>query len=334
MSERPVIALSGGVGGAKLVLGLAHVLPGDRLTVVTNTGDDFDHLGLRICPDTDTVLYTLSGLADPDKGWGRAGETWTFMRALAALGGEDWFSLGDGDLALHVLRTHRLSEGASLGEVTAEVADVLNIAPMILPMSDQPVATHVNTPDGQLAFQHYFVRERCAPVVTGFEFKGVDAAKPNPELVQQLETGPEAIIIAPSNPYISVDPILGLPGLWAMLRACGAPIIAISPIVGGGGDQRAGRQDDGGARHRGFGFGYRSPLPGPDRRPDHRRAGQRPCLPFRRNRYEGSSSADDDGGSANPYRARAPSPGLRKRSALRITEMALIGISSAKQRAA
>ncbi len=233
MSERPIIALSGGVGGAKLVLGLSHLLPGSLLTVVTNTGDDFDHLGLRVCPDTDTVLYTLSGLADPEKGWGRAGETWTFMRALSALGGEDWFSLGDGDLALHVLRTHRLAAGASLSEVTAEIADILKIAPMILPMSDQPVATHVDTPDGQLAFQHYFVRERCAPVVTGFTFKGVEAAPPHPELVQQLEAGPEAIIIAPSNPYISVDPILGLPGLRAMLRASGAPIIAISPIVGG-----------------------------------------------------------------------------------------------------
>ncbi len=233
MSERRVIALSGGVGGAKLVLGLSHVLPGDRLTVVTNTGDDFDHLGLRICPDTDTVLYTLAGLADPEKGWGRTSETWTFMKALSELGGEDWFSLGDGDLALHVLRTHKLAEGKSLSEVTAEAADILKIAATVLPMSDQPVATHVDTPDGQLAFQHYFVRERCAPIVTGFDFKGIGAAAPNPLLVQQLEEGPEAIIIAPSNPYISVDPILLLPGLRARLRACGAPIIAISPIVGG-----------------------------------------------------------------------------------------------------
>ena len=261
MSERRVIALSGGVGGAKLVLGLAHVLPGDRLTVVTNTGDDFDHLGLRICPDTDTVLYTLSGLADPKKGWGRAEETWTFMDALSALGGEDWFSLGDGDLALHVLRTHRLSEGASLGDVTAEMADVLNIAPMILPMSDQPVATHVDTPDGRLAFQHYFVRERCAPIVTGFDFEGIEAARPNPELVRQLEEGPEAIIIAPSNPYISVDPILGLPGLRAMLRACGAPIIAISPIVGGAAIKGPAAKMMTELGVEVSAFGYRPPLP-------------------------------------------------------------------------
>ena len=233
MSTGKIIALSGGVGGAKLVLGLSHVVPGHDLIVVTNTGDDFDHLGLRICPDTDTVLYTLGGLADPDKGWGRIDETWTFMASLGALGGPDWFNLGDGDLALHVFRTDRLRAGDTLGKVTADVARNMGIGAAILPMCDQPVATMVDTPQGRLAFQEYFVRDRCAPAVTGFEFSGVAEARPNPAIVDALADQPTAIIIAPSNPYVSVDPILAVPGMRDLLRGCGAPIIAVSPIVGG-----------------------------------------------------------------------------------------------------
>lgn len=233
MSDRRVIALSGGVGGAKLVLGLSNLLPPERLIVVTNTGDDFDHLGLRICPDTDTVLYTLAGLADPVRGWGRVDETWTFMKAVQEMDGEDWFNLGDGDLALHVLRTNRLHHGASLSEVIADIAGTLGIGAAIVPMSDQTIATMVNTPDGPLAFQHYFVRDRCEPPVTGFAFEGVEKAEPAPALISALNEGPDSIIIAPSNPYVSVDPILAVPGLREQFRKCAVPIVAVSPIVGG-----------------------------------------------------------------------------------------------------
>lgn len=233
MTGGTVIALSGGVGGAKLVLGLAHVLPSDRLLVVTNTGDDFDHFGLRICPDTDTVIYTLSNLADPERGWGRVDESWNFMKVVTDLGGEDWFNLGDRDLALHVLRTQRLKAGASLGAVTADIAENLGIAVPIVPMCDEPVATMVDTPQGRLAFQQYFVRERCAPRVTGFEFEGIDAARPAPALAEAILAEPGAIILAPSNPFVSVAPILTVPGMRMLLRNCGAPIVAVSPIVGG-----------------------------------------------------------------------------------------------------
>ncbi len=232
MNAGPIIALSGGVGGAKLVLGLAHTVPAARLVIVTNTGDDFDHFGLRVCPDTDTVIYTLADLADHERGWGRAGETWSFMAALKQLGGADWFNLGDLDLALHVVRTDRLRSGESLSRVIEEVSRSLGIEATILPMSDQPVATMVETPDGRLAFQHYFVRERCAPNVTGFTFEGADHARPNPALKSALGTPPAAIVIAPSNPYVSIDPILAVPGLGDMLRQSGAPIVAVSPIVG------------------------------------------------------------------------------------------------------
>lgn len=228
-----VVVLSGGVGGAKLVLGLSHVVDNEKLTVVTNTGDDFDHLGLRICPDTDTVLYTLAGLSNTELGWGRAGETWTFMNTLRELGGSDWFNLGDGDLALHVLRTQALAAGQSLTQVISDVAKSMGITASILPMTDQSVRTLVNTPHGQLAFQEYFVRDRCEPEVNGFEFAGINQALPNPELLHVLQTDVDVIIIAPSNPYVSVDPILGVPGMREALQQSEAPIIAVSPIVAG-----------------------------------------------------------------------------------------------------
>lgn len=228
-----VITLSGGVGGAKLVLGLSHVLPEKDMMVVVNTGDDFTHFGLRICPDIDTLLYTLSGLSDPIKGWGRANETWSFMNSIKDLGGEDWFNLGDGDLALHVVRTERLKAGLSASAVTKEIATSLGIAIEILPMSNNLVKTIVHTAKGSLSFQHYFVREKCAPSVVGFDFVGIDKALPNPILMANLTKNPSVIIIAPSNPFVSVDPILSLPGLRAALRKSGAPIVAVSPIVGG-----------------------------------------------------------------------------------------------------
>ena len=228
------VALSGGVGGAKLALGLDRVLPAGALTVIANTGDDFEHLGLTICPDIDTVLYTLAGVANPDTGWGRADEGWRVMQTLESLGGETWFRLGDRDIALHLERTRRLRDGEPLSAVTADIARRLGVAACVLPMSDQPVRTIVETPDGPLAFQHYFVRAQCAPAVTGFRFDGAAAAQPAPGLLAALAAPAlEAIVICPSNPYISIDPILSVPGLRDAIAASGTPVIAVSPIVGG-----------------------------------------------------------------------------------------------------
>ncbi len=234
MSTPRCLALSGGVGGAKLALGLLHAMPPEDLLIVANTGDDFDHLGLRICPDIDTVTYTLSGLANPTLGWGRGDETWSFMETVESLGGEHWFRLGDRDLALHVERTRRLGDGQSLSAITAEVAKRLGIAARIAPMSDDPVRTIVETPDGPLAFQHYFVREQCRPTVTGFRFEGAEIATPGSALTNALAgEGPGMVVICPSNPFISIDPILTLPGVRDMLVRSAAPVIAVSPIVGG-----------------------------------------------------------------------------------------------------
>lgn len=234
MSAPRWVVLSGGVGGAKLALGLAHALPPESLLIVANTGDDFEHLGLTVCPDIDTLVYTLSGLANPETGWGRAGDGDGFMRALAQLGGETWFFLGDGDLAMHVERTRRLRAGETLTEVTAALAERLGVRARIVPMSDDPVRTIVATSDGELAFQHYFVRERCRPTVTGFRFEGADRARAQPEILAALaDPALEAVLIAPSNPYISIDPILAVPGLRSALEACRAPVVAVSPIVGG-----------------------------------------------------------------------------------------------------
>lgn len=229
-----IVALSGGVGGAKLALGLDRVLPGETLTIVANTGDDFVHMGLHISPDIDTVLYTLSGLANPETGWGRRDETWEFMGAAKDLGGETWFNLGDRDLALHVLRTARLNEGESLGVIVNDIAKVLSINSEIIPMSDDPVRTMVRTKDGFLSFQHYFVRDRCEPAVTGFQFDGIDSARPHPKLMHRLTAkNLGAIIICPSNPFVSVDPVLQLNGVRNVLRETAAAIVAVSPIIGG-----------------------------------------------------------------------------------------------------
>ena len=229
---RRVLALTGGVGGAKLALGLAHCLGPDELTFVVNTGDDFEHLGLHISPDIDTLTYTLSAEANEETGWGRRGETWQFMEALAEFGGETWFNLGDKDLALHVTRTRMLASGATLTEATRHITTALGVTHDVLPMSDDPVRTIVHSNAGDLAFQHYFVRDRCTPVVTGFFFQGIDAAAPNPRLLDVLDDC-RAVIVCPSNPFVSVDPILNIPGMRAALAASGAPVIAISPIVGG-----------------------------------------------------------------------------------------------------
>jgi LPPG:FO 2-phospho-L-lactate transferase len=228
------VAITGGIGGAKLALGFAHLLPPDAVTFIVNTGDDFDHLGFRICPDIDTLCYTLSGLANTELGWGRADETWHFMDTLAALGGETWFNLGDRDLALHAERTRRLKSGANLTAVTAHLARVLGVGNAVLPMTDSAVSTVVHTATGELAFQHYFVRDRCAPAVTGFRFDGIERAKLTPEVRHAL-TDPNlaGVVICPSNPFVSIDPVLAVPGLRGLLADAPCPVIAISPIVGG-----------------------------------------------------------------------------------------------------
>ena len=234
MNAGPVVTLSGGVGGSKLALGLYRVLPPDSLTVICNPGDDFDHLGLRICPDADTVLYTLAGIANPETGWGRAGETWTFMRTLAELGGETWFQLGDGDLALHVERTRRLAAGEPLSHVIRDVARRLGVRARIVPACDTAVRTIVRTPDGRLPFQHYFVRDRCEPAVTGFDFAGAAEAHPCGAALEALAAPSlRCVVVCPSNPFISIDPILAVPGMREAVRAAGAPVIGVSPILGG-----------------------------------------------------------------------------------------------------
>jgi LPPG:FO 2-phospho-L-lactate transferase len=232
--RRHVVALCGGVGGAKLAAGLLRTLPPEQLTVIVNTGDDFEHLGLSISPDIDTVVYTLSGLADPERGWGLAGETWGFIAAIERLGGETWFNLGDRDLATHVERTRRLRAGETLSRITADLAARLGIGCRVVPMSDDPVGTMLETPDGPLAFQHYFVRERCAPEVRRIWFKGAEAARPSPGLISALRRPDlKAVLICPSNPYLSIDPILAVPGIAATLRDLSVPRVAVCPIVGG-----------------------------------------------------------------------------------------------------
>ncbi|MEE8371174.1 MAG: 2-phospho-L-lactate transferase [Sphingomonadales bacterium] len=228
------IALSGGVGGAKLALGLARVLAPENLTIVANTGDDFEHLGLHIAPDLDTVMYTLAGVANTETGWGRAGETWSFMAALGELGGETWFQLGDKDLAVHIERRDRLSRGQSLSAVTTALSKALGVKQSIVPMSDDPVRTMLMTPQGELAFQHYFVRDRCEPRISAVRFDGAGTARPAPAFLQALEDKDLAgVIICPSNPYVSVGPILALPGIREALGDIAAPVVAVSPIIKG-----------------------------------------------------------------------------------------------------
>jgi len=234
MSKRLVVALSGGIGGAKLALGLSRILPADELLIVANTGDDFEHLGLSISPDIDTLTYTLAGLDNPVTGWGRRDETWSFMDSIGALGGEDWFKLGDRDLALHVERTRRLRAGQTLSEMTADVCRRLGIGPRIVPMSDDHVRTRVRSDTGWIDFQDYFVRQQCRPVVQELSFEGAAQAKPQPDIIAALRSGSvRAVIVCPSNPFISVEPILAIPGMRDALKQSGAPIVAVSPIIGG-----------------------------------------------------------------------------------------------------
>jgi LPPG:FO 2-phospho-L-lactate transferase len=229
-----VVALSGGIGGAKLALGLSRVLAPEALTVVANTADDFEHLGLSISPDIDTLMYTLAGLDNPETGWGRRGETWAFMSALAQLGGETWFKLGDADLAVHVERTRRLRAGESLSRITADLCRRLGVPVRILPMSDGPVRTRIRTDDGWLDFQDYFVRYQSRPVVREIVFAGAADARPQPDFMAALvDPNLRAVIICPSNPLISIDPILALPGVREAVIGCRAPVVAVSPIIAG-----------------------------------------------------------------------------------------------------
>ncbi len=229
-----ILAFAGGVGGARLANGLARILPAGSLTVAVNTGDDFEHLGLHISPDPDTVLYTLAGLNDAERGWGLAGETFACMAAVKRLGGEDWFALGDRDLATHIERTRRLATGETLSQITADFAARLGINQAIIPVTDDRLRTLVRTPAGELSFQDYFVRQRCEPAVTALVFDGAETATPSPALATLMQS-PElqGVIICPSNPFLSIDPILAVPGIRDWLRRRRIPCIAVSPLIGG-----------------------------------------------------------------------------------------------------
>jgi LPPG:FO 2-phospho-L-lactate transferase len=232
--QKNILALSGGVGGAKLALGLADEVSPGGLHVLVNTGDDFEHLGLHVSPDIDTLLYTLAGLANETLGWGLAGETWQTMAALERLGGETWFRLGDQDMATHLWRTRQLAAGKSLSQVTASLARHLGVLSQVHPMSDMPVRTTVHCLDESLPFQQYFVREQCEPQVTGFSFDGISTARPNRQVMRLLgDNAFTAVVVCPSNPFVSVDPILQIPGLWLALRDNPAPVVLVSPIVAG-----------------------------------------------------------------------------------------------------
>ena len=228
-----ILALAGGVGGARLANGLTAVLPPDRLSIIVNVGDDFEHLGLLVCPDLDTVCYTLGGVNNKAQGWGLEGESWAFMEALGKLGGESWFNLGDRDLATHITRDAMLGR-ETLSAITTFIAGKLGIIHKIAPMSDDPVRSIVDTDEGELAFQHYFVRRRAEPKFRSIRFEGVERASPSPAFLAALDDPTlEAIILCPSNPVLSIAPILALPGIRARLEARDVPIVAVSPFIGG-----------------------------------------------------------------------------------------------------
>lgn len=226
-----IVTLAGGVGGAKLADGLAQLLPPENLTIIVNTGDDFEHLGLHISPDLDTICYTLAGLANPETGWGRREETFLVMENLQKLGGPGWFRLGDRDLATHIERTQRLREGQPLSQITHNFCLAWGVRQPVLPMSDQPVCTIVETTeDGELAFQEYFVHRKCEPKVKGFHFAGIETARPAPGVLEAIEQA-DGIVVCPSNPWVSIDPILAVTGFRSTLAE--KLVIAVSPIIGG-----------------------------------------------------------------------------------------------------
>lgn len=229
--SRRVVALAGGVGGAKLAHGLAQALPPEVFSVVVNTGDDFTHLGLYICPDVDTVCYTLAGLANEVTGWGLADEQWTVLQALRTLGGPDWFQIGDRDLATHLERTRRIQQGETLSHITAQFCGAWGVLPRVLPMTNEHVATWVETEaDGWLAFQEYFVHRQCAPKVIGFRFDGAEEAQAAPGVVEAIRAA-EIVVLCPSNPWVSIGPMFAISEIAQAARE--KPIVAVSPIVGG-----------------------------------------------------------------------------------------------------
>ncbi len=230
-----VVALAGGVGGAKLVHGLAHILPPDNLTVIVNTGDDFEHLGLKICPDLDTVCYTLAGIANPETGWGLLNETWNAINNITSLGGPGWFRLGDLDLGTHLERTRRLMLGQVLSKIIEDFCRSWNIETTVLPMSNDPVPTIVQTNEGDLPFQEYFVHRRCEPRVKGFIFLDCEKASPAPGIISALMNA-ELLVICPSNPWVSIDPILSVPTIKETIiirKKKDLKVLAVSPIVSG-----------------------------------------------------------------------------------------------------
>ena len=229
-----IVALAGGGGGAKLAHGLAQILKPEELTIIVNTGDDFEHYGLYICPDLDTVCYTLAGLANPETGWGRVDESWNAIENASKLGGLDWFKLGDRDLGTHLERTRRMKAGDSLSKITRDFCKAWGIQHTVLPMSDSPVRTIVETDEGELAFQEYFVHRRCEPRVKGFRFEGADEAEPASGAREAIESA-DAIVICPSNPWVSVDPILKVFSLTPspLPLGEGKRVVAVSPIIGG-----------------------------------------------------------------------------------------------------
>ena len=234
MSRDLVVALSGGIGGAKLALGLSRIVKPEDLLIVANVGDDFEHLGLNVSPDADTLMYTLAGLDNTKLGWGRRDETWSFMETLAALGGEDWFRLGDRDLAVHIVRTRRLGRGETLSAIIADFCRRLGVGPRVLPATDDRLRTRLRTDEGWLDFQDYFVRLQCRPIVRELAFEGAVDARPHPDLLAALrDERLRAVVICPSNPFISVEPILAMSGMREALSACAAPVVAVSPIIGG-----------------------------------------------------------------------------------------------------
>jgi len=224
-----IVALAGGVGGAKLAEGLAQVMQPEQISIIVNTGDDFNYLGLWISPDLDTVCYTLAGLANSSTGWGRENETWNVFNQLKKMGMPDWFQLGDSDLATHVIRSIRLKDNWTLSQITQDFCKIWGVQVQILPMSDQIIQTYVLTGDGDMEFQEYFVHQKCSPIVRGFRFNGIEGAKPAPGVLEAINDA-QAVVICPSNPWVSIDPILSVPNIKEALE--GHRVIAVSPIIG------------------------------------------------------------------------------------------------------
>ena len=229
MANLNIVALAGGVGGAKLADGLAQVMQPEYLTIIVNTADDFTFLGLRISPDLDTVCYTLAGLANPATGWGRINETWKVLETIKQLGMPAWFRIGDSDLATHLVRSFRYDEGWKLSQITQEFCKLWGVRARVLPMSDEVIQTWVSSDEGDLEFQEYFVHRRCEPVVKGFYFDGAEQSQPAPGVLEAIENC-DAVIICPSNPWVSIDPMLAVPNILKALET--KIIIAVSPIIG------------------------------------------------------------------------------------------------------